>query len=79
MTWYRDAANIIAKQRLEMSHLPESEQKKYCSQHYPFGERKYFPYKAWLRAMKHSFNKPEPKAPRKINIKESSENQITLF
>jgi hypothetical protein len=76
MTWYQKAMSIIATQKSEVAHLPKNEQKKYCSENYPFGERRYFPYKAWCKAMRHNFGKPEPV---KLKHIESSGNQLPLF
>jgi hypothetical protein len=53
MSWYESAKDQIAK---VISSLPSDatfdEKKKAISESYPFGERRYFPYKMWLKAQR---------------------------
>lgn len=63
MTWYAESRGWILKQKLEHPELNREELRKYCSQNYPFGERRNYPYKAWLQAMRDHFGsarKPKP-------------------
>lgn len=75
MSW-RDSARVIIREVLtETRGWPENEIKKALREAYPFGERKYHPYKIWLdeikvqRGLRTFGHRPE-----KI-----SENQTNLF
>lgn len=56
MTWkdesHRHIAKVIAA---NPTITDEKELRKLISAAYPFGERKYFPYKAWCQAVKEVF------------------------
>jgi len=49
--WRRVAAPIIAAV-LEKYPVPSADQEKALREAYPFGERKYHPYKIWLNEIK---------------------------
>ena len=72
-SWYERSMEFINCMSDENPNLAIDELKKLCSKEYPFGERKYYPYKAFLKAMKDTFN-PEIKAE-----KERCPNTIDLF
>lgn len=52
MAWRDYAAPIIAKVLKENRGKPEKEVRKALKEAYPFGERKYHPYKIWLDEIK---------------------------
>lgn len=49
MSWYQEAKQTIND---AIKNCKDGDFKKAIDTAYPFGERKYFPYKAWLRARK---------------------------
>lgn len=57
-TWKEAAHRCIAKVIAANPGKDEQELRKLISAAYPFGERKYFPYKAWLDAVKETFAQP---------------------
>lgn len=64
MSW-RDSARPIIKEVLEKHHDNEGALKRALFDAYPFGERKYHPYKIWLDEIKvqrgfKTFNKRKP-------------------
>ena len=67
MTWEERAAKVIGEVH---KTLPDTmglrDRRAAIDAAYPFGQRKYFPYKAWLKARKKYLqkygHKPEPKA-----------------
>lgn len=46
--WRNTARGVIARIVQENRQLPENELRKKLKDAYPFGERKYHPYKIWL-------------------------------
>lgn len=46
-----------------------ADRKKAIDEHYPFGERKFFPYKCWLRARRIYLNKYDPEIAKKQKMK----------
>lgn len=73
MTWRDDCRPIIAKVLAENRLKSEKEIKKALYDAYPYGERKYHPYKIWLDEIKIQTGK-------KISKREiPNENQINLF
>lgn len=75
MAWRDYAAPIIAKVLKENRGKSEKEIRKALKEAYPFGERKYHPYKIWLDEIKVQTGK------RKFGHKPTiqPENQINLF
>lgn len=57
-TWKEDACTVIVKAINEIGAETRTKEdiemlfKHISREHYPFGERKYWPYKAWLSAIK---------------------------
>ena len=51
MTWYQKSQAHIQQVVSKNQHGNLSELEKTIRQSYPFGERKHYPYKAWLRAV----------------------------
>ena len=49
MSWYQEAQYAINE---AIKNCNDFDLKKAIDNAYPFGERKYFPYKAWLKARK---------------------------
>ncbi len=49
-TWPDQAAAVIRRVLAETKDLPPAERIAKVDAAYPFGERAYWPYKAWLRA-----------------------------
>lgn len=54
-TWHTRATIHIKKTMLANPGMEHSELRALCSKKYPFGERKGWPYKAWLMAMREIF------------------------
>lgn len=52
MSWYQEAKHIIDD---AIKNCKDGDFKKAIDNAYPFGERRYFPYKAWLKARKEKF------------------------
>ena len=50
MSWTDNAAAVIRKVLAETKDLPSPERIKRVDAAYPFGQRAYWPYKAWLKA-----------------------------
>ena len=50
--WRKTATPIIAKVLVEMKGKPEKEVRTALKDAYPFGQRKYHPYKIWLDEIK---------------------------
>lgn len=72
MSWRDKARPIIAKVLLEMrGHSPEEIDDAIFAA-YPFGIRRYHPYKIWLDEVKRQRHtrKPDPVDPRQISIEE---------
>ena len=63
ITWRQDAAPVIRRILFETAGKPESEIKQALYDAYPYGERKYHPYKIWLdeiRAQRGTKKKKKP-------------------
>jgi hypothetical protein len=76
MAWREHAAPIIAEVLKQTAGKPEDEIKKALKEAYPFGPRKYHPYKIWLDEIKVQRGK------RKFNerkLEPVPENQTDLF
>lgn len=58
--WRKVANDVIAKVVAENPGLSEDELRKKLSEAYPFGRRKYHPYKIWLSAVKEHFARKQP-------------------
>ena len=50
-SWYQKSRLLIEAIIHNYRRAPEAELRKIISRNYPFGERKHWPYKAWLRAV----------------------------
>lgn len=60
MSWYKEAKSHMQRIYLDQISLGETDKieiGKIIDANYPFGQRKMFPYKAWLRARKEFFSK----------------------
>lgn len=73
MTWRAKAAPIIARALLESSGADEREVRRALRAAYPFGQRKYWPYKVWLDEIKRQrgfkpLTKQPPVDPRQLTI-----------
>lgn len=55
MTWKEHAHKHIAKVLREHPDADEKTLRRLISAAYPWGERQYFPYKAWLQAVNEVF------------------------
>lgn len=76
MAWRDYAAPIIAKVLKETHGQPEKVIRAALKEAYPFGERKYHPYKIWLDEIKVQRGK------RKFNERARDvvpENQVSIF
>lgn len=61
-TWKTHSAVVIQRVIDANPTATTDELKKLVSDAYPFGERKYHPYKQWLKAVKEAFAEGEPVA-----------------
>lgn len=62
--WSDQARATIAKLHLTLPEdIPFKERKQIVKDAYPFGERSYWPYKAWCKAQREYLAKYDPKAP----------------
>jgi hypothetical protein len=74
--WRAVADNVIAKVVSDNPGLSEDELRKKLSDAYPFGMRKYHPYKIWLSAVHEHFSPRTDK--RKIKAATVNEGQLLL-
>lgn len=51
-TWRDVARSVIAEVTKNHGELPAEEFRKKLSESYPFGERRYFPYKVWCEEVR---------------------------
>lgn len=72
-TWYERSMDFINCMSDENPNLSKDDLEKLCRKEYPFGARKYYPYKAFLKAVKDVFH-PELKA-----RKEKCPNTLDIF
>lgn len=63
MSWARAAAETIARVHAALpADIPFKDRKAAIQAAYPFGMRKYLPYKTWLRAQRKYLRPYDPKA-----------------
>lgn len=61
-SWYQAAKNVIAATHDDLPRdISFADRKKTIANAYPFGERRYFPYKAWLKAQREYLRRYDPK------------------
>lgn len=60
--WERTAREVIERVRKENPTVRGQELKALLSKVYPFGERKYHPYKVWLKLVNEVCGTTKPKA-----------------
>ena len=70
-TWRQIAAAHIANVVQENPDADERELRKLISDAYPFGERAYYPYKAWLAAVKDFLGKRARRQPSAADWKDT--------
>lgn len=56
--WRQEVERIIDETRAEFPDAKGNELKRVLRSRYPFGERKYHPYKIWLSAVNEACNNP---------------------
>lgn len=76
MTWRQKAAPIIAETIRNVGRDDMKKLKRALRDAYPFGERAYYPYKAWLSEVKRQLYGVPPK---KAKVVEVDPNQQILF
>lgn len=54
--WRKVSRDIISKCIIENADKSDKELKKIISKKYPFGQRRYHPYKIWLNEIKRQIN-----------------------
>lgn len=60
-SWYDTARRVLRELDAELpADMPFDERAKACKEAYPFGERRYTPYKMWLKAQKEYLLKYAP-------------------
>lgn len=57
-TWRQDSQNIIASVKRDNPNATTEELKKLLYDAYPFGERKYWPYKVWCECVRETTGQP---------------------
>lgn len=79
--WRAHAAPIIARVLRETAGKPEKEIKAALREAYPFGERKYWPYKMWCKEVRvQRFPKKRTRAEKKrIAEDEAAKGPARLF
>ena len=75
--WRKHANQVIARVVGDDPGLPEHELRGKLREAYPFGERKYHPYKIWLSAINEHFE-PRPARARKPKVVTANEGQLSL-
>ena len=78
MTWRQKAAPIIAGVLTEHKDSDEKTLRKALRDAYPFGERKYFPYKVWLDEIKRQRGTKKPKPKKKLK-QSKNDKQLDLL
>ncbi len=69
-SWTHKAMQVIEGVHATLpADISFADRKKAIDGHYPFGERKYFPYKCWLRARRIYLNKYDPDIAKKQKMK----------
>ena len=68
MTWRMKARPIIARVLAETRGQPEKEIRRALAASYPFGERRMYPYKAWLSEIRRQrgLEKPKRRGPEQV-------------
>ena len=79
MSWREVAAPIIAKVLAETEDQPAGERLKKLRNAYPFGERKYHPYKIWLDEIARQTGKKLPLGSSRIQQKCKDPRQRSLL
>lgn len=74
--WRAVADEVIARVVSDNPGLPEDELRRKLSDAYPFGMRKYHPYKIWLSAVNEHFEPPVKE--RKVKPVTVNEGQLLL-
>lgn len=62
MSWRDKAAPIIRRVLSETEGQPEADRRRALREAYPFGEKKYHPYRVWLDEI-HAQKNPRPPRP----------------
>ena len=73
--WRRGCAPIIKQVLIDTKDFPEKEINKALCDAYPFGEKKYYPYRIWRDEIKIQRGLKEPPPKKEIE----NPNQLTLF
>ena len=55
MSWYAKSYGWIKKQQMDNPGMGTHELRKFCSENYPFSERRGYAYKSFLKAMRDVF------------------------
>ena len=76
MTWMQRAAEVITAVIAKNPNATPCELRKLCSEAYPFGQRKNYPYTAWLHAMESAFGSSEQKLAA-MSLKKEREDEAT--
>lgn len=68
-SWYESARDYINAEHAKMpADIDFKERKRRISRAYPWGERRMFPYKMWLKAQKEYLSRYDPTPPGFLNI-----------
>ena len=76
MTWMQRAAEVITAVITENPNATPDELRKLCGEAYPFGQRKHYPYTAWLQAMEAAFG-PSKQKLAAVSLKKEREDEAT--
>lgn len=80
--WYEYSCGVIIRVIAENQGGDPDELRKKVSEAYPFGQRRYYPYKAWLKAVTKLLGPSEKKLKahhQRVTDLESIKGQETLF
>ena len=79
MSWREYSAPIIAKVLAETEGMPQGDRLKALRDAYPFGERKYHPYKIWLDEIARQTGKKPPLGTGQFQKQEPDPRQMDLL
>lgn len=77
MNWSDHARAVIAHVHATLpDDMPFKERKKAIRAAYPFGERAYWPYKAWNKAVREYLRRYDPKTPPPPLVREMLQRRV---
>ena len=74
-SWTDDAAAWLQEQIKAHPEMSKQELRRWCSQNYPYSQRKGWAYKAWLKALRAYFQ-PQAVKPKRKGVLEPSADAL---